>query len=155
MTSPDDETLLRLVEVATHRYRTHADHDEIKQIAAEAILKQIKRCKTRGVRPSCAYLLKRGKSSIAEWLKRQRTCATLSDNTGADDDNEAHIEAVDFLKSRMHLLDDAEQELLRMRFWEGLTLEQIGERLGLGRRRAGERLDAVLKKLKAGTVGEG
>ena len=63
------------------------------------------------------------------------------------------IEASVVLRGVLPRLTDAERELIRLRFVEELTQDQIGQRLGVNQMRISRQLTRLMAKLR-GLIGE-
>jgi len=56
---------------------------------------------------------------------------------------------VNLKEEHLKHLTEKQFEVVIMRYWEGLSVEEIANKLGIGRRRVYSRLDRAYKKIRA------
>lgn len=76
-------------------------------------------------------------TDLAEWLERTRPC-DLEPEVGG------------WLERSLRLLGWRDRELLRLRYWEGMTLRQVGEVLGISDSRAQQLEARILERMRRG-----
>lgn len=80
-------------------------------------------------------------ADVQDWLGRTR-------QQGVDPEVEGRI------RKAVAVLHEREREAVRLRFWEGQTLDQVGEHLGVCRERARQILAHALERLRRVLAGE-
>ncbi len=114
----------------------------------------------------------RGRSSLATWLTvivrrivlrklRQKRYAealghvnahnsAIEKATESRDSRDSSVDDRDQVRSLMERLPQRSQDVLKMFYWDGLSYEQIAERLGLSAAAVGPLLSRIRGRLKAG-----
>jgi RNA polymerase primary sigma factor len=75
-------------------------------------------------------------------------CHSISDDMEAAVTHDVLPEDYDRLHQRVDELDERERSIIRMYFWGGMTMEAIGQQIGLTRERVRQIRDAALQGLR-------
>lgn len=80
------------------------------------------------------------------------TDRTLGDSMGSDDDPYTVVDTGLALRSAIRALSDRDRRILRLRFVEGLTQEQVGRHLGISQMHVSRLLGRIVRQLDATLV---
>jgi RNA polymerase sigma-70 factor (ECF subfamily) len=81
-------------------------------------------------------------------MDKLRQDAAAQDGASDDNDDDENEAKIDFLKRAIATLKPEQQDILTLRFFEGLNSEQIGEVMGMNPATVRSRISRSLKQLK-------
>ena len=126
--------------------RDRVDIDDVLQDAAIAILQsyaKAPRKKAVWTAKSAARAAFRSKKCDQKYFEKTPN-AVYSNPLAAL----IHCEEVDQLHDALACLDDRQREVIRLRYFEGMTLEEVGESIGLTKQGAANVVSRALEKLR-------
>jgi RNA polymerase sigma-B factor len=92
-------------------------------------------------------------TSLDAPLSARADAGSLADLLGADDPRIEHVLGMQSLAMHWGELAPGEQEILRLRFYGGLTQDQIGHQLGISQMQVSRRLSRALRYLRPRVFG--
>jgi len=132
--------------------------EDMEDIVTETLLKLQSAATLRRLRLAGSprgYLLRMMRNACVDFkrrTRRERELLRLFDATSISEASEQATEAADSplvrLREEFKLLSEDEQELLRMRFWDGMTIREMAEKTGTSYSATAVKLFRVLRRLR-------
>ena len=127
--------------------------DDVQGICSLAVLTQLKNCKATGQKPLRRYLYLCAYQQTLRWLKgeQQHRAAELTSEPVAPES-----EAVDEgeLRAALERLEPAERQIVWLRFWGGLTIDAIADKVNRPRSTVADHLNVIVSRLRGELGGD-
>jgi RNA polymerase sigma factor (sigma-70 family) len=124
----------------------HHLRQDIESICATAVLGSLNSCEAARKMPAKCYLILRAYKDALRWLKRdnrQSRHAELSAEPPAPE----QVPTPDVAELLNKLTDD-ERHLVHLRFWQGMTLQEVADSTGTPLPTVARRIDKALSRLR-------
>lgn len=130
---------------------------ECDDVTSEILVSTLARLRSGGFRGECqlaTFVHAVTRNKICEFLRRKRPETSelneeIPDGAESPEDAVAREEARDAVREALSRLPQKYRDVLRLFYYEGLTVAEIAARLGLPARRISERKDYALKVFRA------